>query len=549
MPFATKIGFFFLFVFTALTTGRLRIILAAKRDMLFKTYCAACIGIDAVTVTVEVDISTGIGIHLVGLPDSAVRESLLRVITALSSYGYRIPGKRLVVNLAPADIRKEGSSFDLAIAIGILAVSEQIYAPRCGEFLIMGELALDGRIRPVNGALPVAVYAREAGFKGCIFPEISAREASDIEGIAIYGVNRLSEVIDILSDDIDMSHLKVKRRDRTEAKPFYPNDFKDVRGQAVAKRGLEIAASGSHNILLIGSPGCGKSMMAACLPSILPPMTREESVETSKIYSISGNSRGRTGLMRERPFRSPHHSASIPSLIGGGANASPGEISLAHNGVLYLDEVAQFPRSLLDSLRQPLEDRKVTISRARYKVTFPSSFMLAASMNPCPCGHYGEENGRCTCTKQQIISYMNRLSGPLLDRLDLHIWVRSLSAAELLGGGAGGAAHREESSEAIAGRVAAAREIQQRRFEGEGIFSNAMMRERHIAKWCALSAECRELLEQIIEKTGLSARAYSRILKVARTIADLEGSGDILPPHIAEAASYRALDRQNVTDL
>lgn len=525
--------------------------------MLFKSYCATCIGIDAVTVTVEVDISTGIGLHLVGLPDSAVRESLLRVITALTSYGFRIPGKRLVVNLAPADIRKEGSSFDLAIAIGLLAVSEQIYAPRCGEFLIMGELALDGRIRPVNGALPVAVHARNAGFKGCIFPEVSAREAADIDGIAIYGVSRLSEVIDILSDDIDMSSLLVRPPAAQEQRPVYANDFKDVRGQALAKRGLEIAAAGGHNIILIGPPGSGKSMMASCLPSILPPMTREESVETSKIYSISGNSRGRTGLMKERPFRSPHHSASIPSLIGGGSMASPGEISLANNGVLYLDEVAQFPRSSLDALRQPLEERRVTISRARYKISFPASFMLAASMNPCPCGHYGDENGKCTCSRSQINNYMNRLSGPFLDRLDLHIWARSLSAGELLGKKEGQEAPAAgqppvsgESSAVIAARVCAAREVQASRFHGEeGIFCNAMMKERHIKRWCSLSEECTSTIEKIIDKTGLSARAYARILKVARTIADLENAPDILPPHLLEAASFRALDRRSIIDL
>ena len=516
--------------------------------MLFKSYCATCIGIDAVTVTVEVDISTGIGLHLVGLPDSAVRESLLRVITALTSYGFRIPGKRLVVNLAPADIRKEGSSFDLAIAIGLLAVSEQIYAPRCGDFLIMGELALDGRIRPVNGVLPVAVHAKESGFKGCIFPEVSAREAADIDGIDIYGVSRLSEVIDILSDDIDMSQLLVKPLPTQTQKPVYVNDFKDVRGQKLAKRGLEIAAAGGHNILLIGPPGSGKSMMASCLPSILPPMTREESVETSKIYSISGNSRGRTGLMKERPFRSPHHSASIASLIGGGSMASPGEISLANNGVLYLDEVAQFPRSLLDALRQPLEDGKVTISRARYKVSFPSSFMLVASMNPCP--------GKCTCSRSQIINYMNRLSGPMLDRLDLHIWARGLSPGELLGreetGDRGSAQlpSTEESSSSIAARVALSREIQAARFKGEdGLFCNSMMKERHLKRWCALSDECTRTLEQIIEKIGLSARAYSRILKVSRTIADLEGTPAILPQHIMEAASFRALDRHRIEDL
>lgn len=511
--------------------------------MIFKTYCATCIGIDAVTVTVEVDLSDGIGLRLVGLPDNAVRESLLRVTTALLSYGFRIPGKRMVVNLAPADIRKEGSSYDLAIAVGLLAVSEQISVPRCNEFLIMGELALDGRVRPVPGALPAAVHARDAGFKGCIFPSESAVEAADIEGLEIYGVSKMSEVIDILAGSIDMSHLLMHSVPPADQPPQHcGNDFRDVRGQKLARRGLEIAAGGSHNLMLIGAPGSGKTMMASCLPSILPPMSREESIETSKIYSVTGNSIGRVGLMTERPFRTPHHSSSLVSLIGGGANASPGEISLAHNGVLYLDEIAQFSKMILDALRQPVEDGKVTISRARYKVTYPSSFMLIASMNPCPCGHYGDETGQCKCTPGQIHNYLSRISGPMMDRLDMHIFCRNVSASDLTKEG------DEESSATIAARVAAAREIQLRRFASDGIFTNSQMNTTLIRKYCRLDGAQKAFLEDAIEKLRLSARAYSRILKLARTIADLEGSEKITLSHIAEALQFRSLDRDNLLE-
>ena len=411
--------------------------------MLNKCFCATCIGVDAVVVTVEIDLSVGVGIHLVGLPDSAVRESLLRVVTALTSYGFRIPGRKLVVNLAPADIRKEGSAYDLAIAIGMLAVSEQIRVVDCEKFLIMGELALDGRIRPVNGVLPVALQARAEGFCGCIFPAESAAEAAEVENLAVYGVSTLAEAITVLTDRSQCDHLRVKGRGA--AVDFTPsgNDFCQVRGQEVAKRGLEIAAAGSHHLILVGAPGSGKSLMASCLPSILPPMTREEAIETGKIYSVAG--RGRTGgLMRERPFRAPHHSASLVSLIGGGQNAAPGEISLANNGVLYMDEMLQFPRSLLDALRQPIEDGKVTISRARYKVDYPARFMLVASMNPCPCGYYGDDSGRCTCSRGAVEGYVSRLSGPMADRLDLQIFCKTLSAVELLGMASGGFSRQKQ---------------------------------------------------------------------------------------------------------
>lgn len=507
--------------------------------MIYKTYCATCLGIEAVTVTVEIDLSAGIGLRLVGLPDVAVRESLLRVTTAMLGYGFRIPGKKMVVNLAPADIRKEGSAFDLAIAIGLLAVSEQIYAPRCGDFIIMGELALDGRIRPVTGALPVAVHAKKSGFKGCILPRESAMEAADIEGIDIYGVSSLAEVIDILSDDIDMSALLVRPCRMEPEDEIKAPDFRNVKGQKVARRGLEIAAAGGLSCLLVGSPGSGKSMMASCLPSILPAMSREESIETSTIYSVSGNGTGHMGLMKRRPFRTPHHSCSLVSMIGGGQTAMPGEISLAHNGVLYLDEIAQFNRLTLDALRQPIEDGRVTISRAKYKVTYPSRFMLIASMNPCPCGHYGDGTGRCKCTPSQIASYMSRISGPMMDRLDLQIFCRNVSAEDLTSEG------DEECSEAIAARVARAREVQLKRFRSEGIFTNSQMDTALLRKYCGIGAQERAFLKTAIEKLNLSARAYSRILKLARTIADLDGNELISLQDITEALQFRNLDRSN----
>ena len=509
--------------------------------MLQKTYCATCIGINAVTVTVEMDLSTGIGLHLVGLPDSAVRESLLRVVTALNSYGFSIPGRKVVVNLAPADIRKEGSSYDLAIAIGLLAVSQQVDMPLCSGFILVGELALDGRIRPVSGALPIAVHAREAGFRGCVFPSSSAWEAADIEGIEIFGVDTLSQAIDILRG-ADCRDLLVRPFiGDDEAPSDEAPDFKYVKGQKVARRGLEIAAAGAHSVLLTGSPGSGKSLMASCLPSILPPMSREESIETSTIYSIAGYG-CKGGLMRRRPFRTPHHSSSIVSLIGGGQNSIPGEISLSHNGVLYLDEVAQFSRVMLDSLRQPLEDGKVTISRLKYKVEYPSSFMLVASMNPCPCGYHGDGTGRCRCTRNMVDRYQDRLSGPFLDRIDLQIFCQPLSENEMVDEAVC------ESSAEIARRVVAARQIQARRFEGEAIFTNSQMNASQIERYCVTGSAEKAFLKEVVRKLGLSARAYSRILKLARTIADLEGNNLLTLHNISEAVQYRSLDRRKTDD-
>lgn len=516
--------------------------------MLNKSYCATCIGVDAVVVTVEVDLSTGIGIHLVGLPDSAVRESLLRVITALGSYGFHIPGRKLVVNLAPADIRKEGSAYDLAIALGILAVSGQIPPKGFDDYIIMGELALDGCLRPVNGVLPVALQAKASGFRGCIFPAVSAQEAAGIDGLEVYGVSTLAEAIEVLSGGEGSAGHLVKPCALLPEEKRSHNDFRHVKGQHLARRGLEIAAAGGHNIILVGAPGSGKSLMASCLPSILPPMTREEAVETGKVYSVAGRGKFFGGFARERPFRSPHHSSSLVSLIGGGQNAAPGEISLAHNGVLYLDEIAQYSRSTLDALRQPVEDGKVTISRAKYKVVYPAGFMLVASMNPCPCGYYGDDNARCTCTRGAVESYLARISGPMMDRIDLQIWVRSLSAVELLGKSEDCRKPEEECSAVIAERVAAAREIQNRRFADEGIYTNAAMNVRQIERFCQLSSACRKTLEDILGKMGLSARAYTRILKVARTVADLAGTSDILPEHLLEAAGFRFLDRRRIID-
>ena len=455
--------------------------------MLNKCYCATCIGVEAVVVTVEIDLSTGIGIHLVGLPDSAVRESLLRVITALTSYGFRIPGRKLVVNLAPADIRKEGSAYDLAIALGLLAV---------------------------------------------------------------YGVSTLGQAIEVLTRREECSHLRVRPAGQEAAFQPSGNDFRQVRGQHVAKRGMEIAAAGGHNLILVGSPGSGKSLMASCLPSILPPMSRDEAIETGKVYSVAGRGVRIGRLMRERPFRAPHHSASLVSLIGGGPQAGPGEVSLAHNGVLYLDEMAQFPRSLLDALRQPMEDGRVTISRARYKVDYPADFMLVASMNPCPCGYFGDEAGRCTCSRGAVEGYLSRISGPLMDRIDLQVAVRSLSAVELLGisSSEGSGLPQEESSAAIAARVARARAVQTARFADEAIHTNAAMNARLIERFCPLSDDCRRTLRNILDRMGLSARAYTRILKVARTIADLAGIPDIQPAHLLEAAGFRFLDRRRIFD-
>ncbi len=500
-------------------------------------------------MTVEVNIDKGIGIHLVGLADVAVKESLLRTTTALQALGYHIPGKRMVINLAPADVHKSGSGYDLPIAIGIIAASEQCSLPLADRYMMMGELGLDGSLRSVPGGLPFAELAGNEGFEGIILPVDSALEASELEGINVMAARSLEDAVRILSGDM-CDDLFVRNtpeyagllEECTGEKSGDIPDFSDILGLEGAKRGLEIAAAGAHNIAMVGPPGSGKSSLAKALVGILPPMNKEESLVTSKIFSIAGKGKLRYGLMSSRPFRAPHYSASLAAIIGGGGGDGiiPGEISLAHNGVLFLDEAAQMPRSVSEALRGPVEDRKVVISRLKSKVEYPASFMLVMASNPCPCGYWGAGD-RCTCTPTQRINYLSRLSGPMMDRIDIQLSVPSLNAAELSKLKTSGVT--SEPSAEVASRVMAAREIQRLRFAGDGIFCNAEMGNKQVERYCRLDKECQELLITIMERTGLSMRAYFRIIKVARTIADLEGCADIRPAHISEAAAYRFLDR------
>lgn len=522
--------------------------------MLINIHCAKCIGIEAVPVVTEVNIAPGIGIHLVGLADAAVKESLLRTITALQSCGYRIPGKKIVINLAPADMHKKGSGYDLPIAIGIIAASRQRELPLLKDFIIMGELGLDGAVKEIPGALPLAELASKMGLTGCILPLRAALEAVELPGVRIYGVRNIEEVLAILSGEEcceellaqnclrhieDESHLALGK-DGSREKWDDVMDFADIIGQEGAKRGAEIAASGGHNVILIGSQGCGKSSLAKAMAGILPPMTLQESLQTSKVYSVAGKGNPSGGLMRERPFRAPHYSASLAAILGGGSDTiMPGEISLAHNGIFFADEFCEAPKRAIEALRGPMEDRKVVISRLKSKVEYPADFMLVAATNPCPCGYYGDGD-RCTCTPSKRIAYISKLSGPILDRIDVQIFLRKVDPRRIV------ERKKAEPSSVVAARVSAAREIQRKRFEGEGIFCNAAMNNKQIEKYCPLSKESKELLERIIDKMGLSARACTRIIKLARTIADMAACPDILPEHISEASSYRFLDKQNI---
>lgn len=507
--------------------------------MLVKVYGSAIHGVSAQTITIEVNIDTGgVGYHLVGLPDNAIKESSYRISAALKNVGFKIPGKKITINMAPADLRKEGSAYDLSIALGILAASSQINAENIGAYLIMGELSLDGGLLPIKGVLPIAIKARDEGFRGIILPKQNAREAAIVNDLEVMGVENIREVIDFFDEGIPIPLTQIDTRKEFQEKiNHFPFDFSEVKGQETAKRAMEVAAAGGHNIILIGPPGSGKTMIAKRVPSILPPLTLKEALETTKIHSVAGKIGTETSLMTVRPFRSPHHTISDVALVGGGTYPQPGEISLAHNGVLFLDEMPEFKRTVLEVMRQPLEDREVTISRAKFTVNYPASFMLVASMNPSPSGYFPDDPNN-TSSAVEMQRYMNKLSGPLLDRIDIHIEVQKVEFDQLT------EKRKGESSVEIRQRVLNAREKQTERFRNLEINYNSQMGPKEIEHHCALDENSKNLIKTAMEKLNLSARAYDRILKVSRTIADLEASDGILTSHVAEAIQYRSLDRE-----